>query len=353
MRSALVLLVLLISAAWAGPEKKRKAGKTVPVQRPARLEEHATYPRTRDEMDRTIAAIRKTPAPTDAQRALRRLKVHRYIAGVTFSDLVLDPKFTEMAKAAATVHAMIGGRPSHDPRNPGVAEAFFRKARKGAALSNLDYGERTPVECIDEWMYDTLGRNARHAGHRSWCLAMRMNKTGFGFAKRGTDLYAAMWARGLARRRPDLDAAYFPARGFMPLPYFRRDAPWSVHLNPRRFWAPRKWAVQVKVFELDAACKKTRKVPLEFIAVPTEDRGRAPTIVFRPLLPAADDLPGRRYWVEIRGLQRKASPGTIEVQMKYLVEFVGELPKKEPGRRKSQKKRTDGDIFGSQPGARR
>src|SRR5277367_4791194 len=74
-----------------------------------------------EEIKKTIDAISRDPAPkgADAERhaALRQLKIYRYLCGVPYENLELDPDLNQFARAGAKICDKIG-RLDHKPANP-------------------------------------------------------------------------------------------------------------------------------------------------------------------------------------------------------------------------------------------
>jgi Cysteine-rich secretory protein family len=254
------------------------------------------------------------PLTAERQAALRRLKAYRYLARVPYEPLELDDELNGHAQAAAEICAKLR-RLDHAPPNPGLAEADYQRARKGAGSSNLAWGHRSLSGAVDGWMKDSDQGNIDRLGHRRWCLNPAMARTGFG--RSGT--FAAMYSFDRSRRRvPDFDFIAFPARGPMPVSHFGRSWAWSVSLNPKKY-RPLGKNVSVKVFPVDARGKKTGdSLRLSHLGVNNDPFGVPRCGIFRP-----DGLnlnPGRRYRVEIEGLTgANGKPASV----RYTTEFIG------------------------------
>src|SRR5262249_53377270 len=149
-------------------------------------------------------------------------------------------------EAAAALCQRIG-RLDHNPPNPGMKEDEYKLALKGVHSCNLHQGQANLVEAIDGFMDDSDPANIVHVGHRRWCLHPLLTKTGLG--RRGG--YCALWAHDASRNpAPAYDFLAFPARGPMPVTFFRQNWAWHISLNPARYRAPDR-AVKVKVFTAD------------------------------------------------------------------------------------------------------
>src|SRR5689334_9610383 len=185
--------------------------------------------RTADEIKKKLAEITappaKDPGGTASERdtALRRLKAYRYLAGVPYDDLTLDDDANAACEAGAGLCAKLG-RLEHQPKNPGLPEAEFDLAYKGTSRSNLGQGYRKLSQALDGWMDDSDGGNIDRLGHRRWCLNPTMKKTGFGRVGEFTAMYVFDMSR---KDVPDFDFISWPARGPMPVQYFKSGFVWS------------------------------------------------------------------------------------------------------------------------------
>jgi len=276
--------------------------------------------RTADEIKKKLAEITASPAKepggmaAEREAALRRLKAYRYLAGVPYDDLTLDDDANTACEAGARLCAKLG-RLEHLPKNPGLPEADFDLAYKGTSRSNLGQGYRSLSRALDAWMDDSDGGNIDRVGHRRWCLNPTMTKTGFGRVGE----YSAMYIFDMSRKDvPDFDFISWPARGLMPVEYFKSGWVWSVSVNPRKYNPPGE-DVAVKLYTADEKGDKVgdpRK--LNFNAVDTGGYGIANCIIFRPEKVRIE--PGKSYVVEIEGLTtgRNKKPAPL----RYVVEFV-------------------------------
>ena len=165
-------------------------------------------------------------------------------------------------------------------------------------------------------MDDSDPSNIDRLGHRCWCMNPRMLKTGFGFAGG----FSAMWSMDRSRPKAEFEQICFPARGYMPVGFFGAEYAWSVSLNESTWKKPNPGAVKARVYPLD---EHLAPAPLPL----TNDTHRfnvggygvSWVVIFRPV--GIEVAPGRRYWVEISGLERrgkKEAPGPLC----YLVEFT-------------------------------
>jgi hypothetical protein len=309
---------VLLSAAYKdgrldGALTRSEAGKPVVTLNFKNGE--AVYGRTREQIARKIAEITapaKTKSDQAAERddALRRLRAYRYVSEVPYEDVVLDEEMNRLTDAAARICETIG-RIDHKPPNPGLPEAEYKLAFKGASSSNLAYGIRSLSHSLDVWMNDTDNRNIEHVGHRRWCLNPALVKTGFGRSGR----FSAMYSFDNSRKAiPDIDLVAYPARGYMPVEFFGPRHAWHVSLSTKKYRRPE--GVKVAVYALDDTLARS-SLTLDYTGVNYMPVGIPNAIVFRP--EKVDLTPGRRYQVEIDGV---AGVDGKPAPIRYVVEFM-------------------------------
>jgi hypothetical protein len=244
----------------------------------------------------------------ERQAALLRLRMYRFLCGLSESDLVLDDGLDEEAVAAADICRRLG-RLTHAPENPGLPADDHAKARRGAAAGNLASGVGSLVRAVDGWMDDSDPANIDALGHRRWCLNPPLRLVGFG----RTEGWCAMWAHDASGREPlRLTAVCYPPPGSVPIDMFRPNHAWSVSLNPRLFRRPRPGEIRVTVRD-----SRDAVVELEKELVETSGYGIDNCIIFRPRDLAT--TVGRRYGVTVSGVRDHDD----RVQnLSYSLEFV-------------------------------
>ena len=232
----------------------------------------------------------------ERRAALVRLRMYRLLCGLAEDDLVVDDRMNEEAGAAAKVCHRLGYL-SHEPPNPGLPNAEFEQARRGAGSGNLAFGMRDLVAAVDGWMDDSDPDNVAALGHRRWCLNPPLRRVGFG----RSDRYFAMWAHDSSGsgqlRQP---AICFPPPGCVPIDMFRPHYAWSVTLDPRHFKKPRPEEVTVVVHKLQKEVVLEPPLNLELMVVETGGYGIDNCIIFRP--EGVSIAVGGRYRTEIAGL---------------------------------------------------
>lgn len=236
------------------------------------------------------------------EEALRLLMGYRFLCGVPYADLQLDRGYIACAVAAARIMDVLGEL-THNPKNPGWPDDAYQFAAKGCGSSNIS-GSSSPPDSVKLFMGDSDPGNIDRLGHRRWCLNPAMQKTGFG----SYGGYTAMWSFDSSRAEvPDYDFVAFPPQGLMPKAMFVKDWAWSVSLNPKKYAAPAKEQVKVRITpaQLDTRNGVLQKGPqplvIDYFNVETSGFGIPNCIIFRPANVVIE--PNALYAVEIAGLQ--------------------------------------------------
>lgn len=265
------------------------------------------FPRTREEIAETLAELSEESAARgdDAGRALDRLRAYRYLSGVPWKGLQIDPSFSEKCQVGCRLLEEIGEL-THDPDNPGWPEDEFEVAHEATSSSNLSFGRDDLVATIDGYMDDSDPSNIDRVGHRRWCLNPHMTRTGFG----RSGLYSAMWAiQGAPGMPRGMGPVLYPAEGWYPASFVAADAAWSIRLPPSEYEAVDPAALRVEIWHLDEDYRRVGGPhAIEHLS------NQADHVVFR----AHEVLmaPGTRYWVEVHGLEPRDGG-----RLAYLVEF--------------------------------
>jgi hypothetical protein len=277
--------------------------------------EKGARPKGRDQ-----AAKQSPEKAKNAQRveAVRLLMCYRFLCDVPYEGMALDADYNAAAQAGAELCAKLG-RLDHTPSNPGLPEAQYKLGYRGTSHSNLSGGS-SMAGSVTSFMDDSDSGNIDRVGHRRWCLNPRMQKTGLG----AEGSFGALWSMDASRAHvPDYDFVAYPARGYMPRSYFSTGYAWSVSLNPAKYDAPRKEAVTVAVYPVDATFARAKKpLTLNYFNVSGAGFGEGPAIIFRP--DGLSFAPRSRYRVVIAGVKRRVDAAA---DLEYLVEFI-DLPAK-------------------------
>lgn len=239
------------------------------------------YPRSKEEIRKTIREIKARPKPDDISRevheATQALNIYRYLCGVPYV-VEADAEFSAKAEDAAKACEKNGGL-SHDLGH-------------STDKCNLAGGSGM-VASVSQYINDAGENNRERRGHRAWCLNPPMDKVGFGEAEGG---YSAMWCME-SGGKSIRDSWAYPGKGLFPLDYMHGDA-WSLYgVN-----APESLdKVEVRIFKLSSRPEKpfsaTDEIPGREIPVKFKSKAMMNGINFEPEEPAKRGI----YWVTVRG----------------------------------------------------
>ena len=238
------------------------------------------------------------PDPLHDERvaALRRLQEYRYLCGVPYHKMWLDPEKIVYCDAACEVFRLNGTISHHPERPKGCDPVLYGRAQKGAKSSNI-HGGPDMVHSVDSYMDDSDDRNLnRGVGHRQFCLNPRMWVTAFGTSAGGS----AMWAHDCSRirlpKKPLL--VCYPAPGYMPVSHFGSSHAWSVNFHPWKFGVPSESDLKVSVYALDEDYRRGKRLELDFRRVFDGPSDFTPCLVFRPVGVVVKN--GQSYWVDLQ-----------------------------------------------------
>jgi hypothetical protein len=285
------------------------------------------YATTLDDVRRTLAGIMNDSSILELERiatasgnpahalaaqrarALARLRGQRYLAGVPWRELTMDPAAEERAILAAELTAAVGSV-NYAPENPGWEEERFQRARDALQRCNLARGWKLP-QAVDAWVHPNDPALFPKLAARRLCLEPRMAKVGMGASGEFTALWTGDSSGPVWRDK----ASFAPAHGWMPVEWFDAAAPWSARLNLADWSMPEPESVRVSVQALDENFLRHGELfPIEHLHCERE------MLIFRPKLTI---LPGFLYWVEVSGLRR---PDGAPAPLGWLVHFVSERP---------------------------
>ncbi len=248
----------------------------------------------------------------EKQRALQRLRAIRYLAELPYADVVLDDEYNKLAQAAAMICQKLGTL-DHAPRNPGLPEAEYQFAKRGAGSSSLGMGVPHLSAAMDGWMDDSDMSNIDRLGHRRWCLNPALLKLGLG----RVESFTAMYCFDMSRTKiPDFEFVAWPARVMPAANYFGPKQAWNVSFNPAKFQMLTE-AAKARVFVLGLDGEVGAELKLDYHGFNNDGFGVPYCLVFRPekLSLAA----GKRYLVKVSGVKTKAG---AETPIQYDVRFV-------------------------------
>jgi len=215
------------------------SGKTVSKRRwddgrLVELDGCVPFPVARDALEAELAEARVVPPTLDGDMlsgdrmfALSRLRTYRALCGLPWRHIELDPTWNDLCDAGSEVWAAHGKLDHTPPQPPGFDEQRYCQGYEGASHSNLASGGLR--RSVDMYMDDSDPSNIDRVGHRRWCLNPVMGATGFG----ASGQWAAMWAMdGNGPAPKDIDAVFYPPRGYVPVDLFGPRQAWSTSSSP-------------------------------------------------------------------------------------------------------------------------
>jgi hypothetical protein len=254
-------------------------------------------------------------APETLEESLKLTKLYRYLSGVPWQHLRLDPRANELAQHAAVVLKKTGVL-THTPGKPDdMDEAFFKLGYAGCSQSNLSRGRTHVVWAIRSQMADSDPSNITEIGHRRWILRPGLKQVGFGYA----DGWAAVHILDNSRDVPNFDVVAFPGEGYFPKELLEKHYAWSVHFHKAKLLLPQQGAAQIKVIvtrldeQFQAVGEPAAASVINVFAAEVQGWN---TVVFLPEFKAVEV---GRYWVEVQGLR---TPKGVAPPFRYLVELV-------------------------------
>ena len=251
-------------------------------------------------------------AQENLDQALRLAKLYRYLSGVPWQHLSLNPAATLKAQHGAVLLTKIGSL-THTPSKPDdMDEAFFKLAYAGCNESNLHMGQAHITDGVRGFMDDSDPSNIAGMGHRRWVLKPGLKRVGFGFAGG----FAAMHIIDKSDDVPAYQYVAFPGEGYYPRLMVEPHFAWSVHFHPSRMKVPDAGELKARIVRLDERFQPTGEVPAEVVSVIREERQGWNVVVFKPEFKSVEV---GKYWVDIAGL--KAARGNA-VPFGYMVELV-------------------------------
>lgn len=312
------------------------AGPVTVLGERGRLILMARYPRPLDEIRKQWAALypatiepakfAKEPnlsppyvagalAPETLQEALKVTKLYRYLSGLQWQNVTLDPSASDKAQHGAVLLNKVGSL-THTPGKPAdMDDAFFKLAYAGCNESNIHQGHHDVIHAIRGFMDDSDASNIGKVGHRRWILFPPLKHVGFGNA----GVFTAMHVIEGWQEVPKFDFFAFPAEGYYPLQLVESHYAWSVHIHGSRVQQPGS-DVKVSVSLLDEHFQLQKEFVTN-VAARIEDNHGIYVIVFKPDFGKGPLEPGK-YWVQVAGLKTpKGAPDPLS----YVVELV-EMP---------------------------
>ena len=251
-------------------------------------------------------------SPRCLDAAVKVTRLYRYLSGVPWEDLKIDPAMCDKSAHGAVLLNKIGSL-THTPERPDdMDDSFFQIAYAGCNKANLDMSGN-PVDAVRNFMDDSDATNIEGLGHRQWVLSPGLKNVGFGSAGRFVSMYVA---DGNQQPRTDFNFIAFPGEGFYPLELIGAKFAWSVHINSRKANVGPIGRLKITLQKLDEHYQPAGDpVGAKVVSTPSPRFGWN-TIVFKPDLAG---LSASRYWVDITGV---SSPGGQDMPFGYLVDLI-------------------------------
>lgn len=268
----------------------------------------------------------RIPAET-LQAALKYTMLYRFLSGLPFERMSIDPVFVDRAQHGAVVLAKIGSL-THMPAQPAdMDKAFFTLAYAGCSQSNIYQGSSSLFDAVDAFMDDSDDSNIKIIGHRQWLLSPGLQRTGFGCCGNFVAQHVLSGGAG-----PGFTFCAYPGVGYYPLKLLHGGAAWSVHFARDKVKMGTADTLAVRITPLDEHFAGSDPITAEIATTIDGGMGDWRVIAFRPKLKSLE--PGR-YYVEIAGLR---TPGGAPVPFSYLVD-LRDIP--EPGAKDQAAEKSD------------
>jgi hypothetical protein len=297
-----------------------------------------SYPRTRDEVEKTVIALyfNETPevkftakpdvkapykagvlTPETLDAALKLTRLYRFLSGMPSDGMKVDSALSEHAAFAAVLHAKTdtGMMMAKLEKPTDMDNAFFQNAMAGDKES-ITFRGSNPVNAVRNFMDSSQDREAAAVVHRQWLLSPGLSRVGFGAAKQTVAMNISDGGRPAK-----VDYAYvaFPGEGYYPKALVDAQAPWSVFVNAARAKIDKMENISVSVQKLDDHYQpQGGLIPTTVTGTPAAPNTAFGwhAIVFKPEF---STLEAARYWVQIDGVQTLAG---AEAPFGYLVELI-------------------------------
>jgi hypothetical protein len=259
-------------------------------------------------------------APQTLEEAVKMVRLYRYLSGVPWQNVQVDPKACIKAQHGAVLLNKVGSLTHTPSKPPEVSDAFFAQAYAGCNESNLSKGRPDVIAALRGQMDDSDGSNIGKVGHRQWLLYPGLQRVGFGFAGD----YCSVHVNEKKPRAVKFDFIAFPGEGYYPVQLIEQHYAWSVHVSyAKGDDAPAPGALKARVIRLDEHFQPVGDVPTIVVSVDVNEWLGWAVIIMKPEW--KEFGPGK-YWVEVFGLKgQKGKPRALA----YVVDLV-EVPEIPP-----------------------
>ncbi len=243
------------------------------------------------------------------EAALKYTMLYRFLSGLPFQNMVIDPQGCDLSQHGAVVVAKLGHLTHQPEKPPDMDDSFYKLAYAGCGHSNLHQGQSNLFDAIDGFMDDSDPTNIMKVGHRMWLISPGYQQTGFGAANG----FVAMYVGDNGVNVPNLNFYSYPGEGYYPRSLLHDTAAWSVNLISIRAKVPPVNDLAINVVPLDEHFVAGEPSVAKIVNVLGSETSNWHTIIFQPQIPS---LTSGRYLVEISGLR---TPTGIALPFSYLV----------------------------------
>jgi hypothetical protein len=253
--------------------------------------------------------VGRVPVET-LQAGLKYTMLYRFLSGVPFERMSIDPALVDKAQHGAVILAKIGSL-THTPAQPAdMDKAFFTQAYAGCNQSNIYEGSGNLFAAVDGFMDDSDASNIKAIGHRQWLLSPGLQRTGFGCC--GKFVVQHVLTGGAA---PGFTFCAYPGAGYYPIKMLHRNAAWSVHFGADKVKIGTADSLSIRITPLDEHFAGSEPATAEIVSVIEGGNAKWRVIVFHPQLKSIE--PGK-YFVEIAGMR---TPSGAPAPFSYLVDL--------------------------------
>lgn len=258
-------------------------------------------------------------APDTIEVAMNVTKLIRYIAGVPWQDLKIDPTLSTKAGMAALLMSKserVQGKPPE--KATGMDPKFYSSALAACGESIFHHRGNIPGAAARAFVDETDNDDATKFENRQWLLSPALGKFGIGVA--GAEV-AFDVSDGNHQAKADWNLIAYPSEGYFPSALFNGKASWTVFVNLAHFKIPTKENdLRVTLQKLDDKYQPDGAVMETQLTKPASVSKSInwSVIAFKPF---DENLPLQpaRYWVEVFGLQNSAGQ---DVPFGYIVEVI-------------------------------
>lgn len=317
-----------------GPFKTYTRGKT---DRPIKLDEgelvvyrgKQTLARPLEDITATFRKLSKLKTPDaelvnkEQMAAIRRLYAYRYLSGLS-DEIGWDRSVWE--SAAYEAEELDGSEAevaeTNDPRNHAV------RLPEGKEAPNMFAG-------IDALMADNQAPLEEGLSRRRLCLSPHVSLIGI---ERREQFVVLATNNSKSNAAGNWQMIAHPAPGYTPVDFFSADRPWTFILNHKMFRSVIKQkTIQIRPIGDNLRLGKAIKLSHRTQTTLDEFEPDAPPHHLFIMQPEEIDISaGKRYWVQIAGLQRTRNNDLGMVE--FLVEFTEPIDLTKPVKRKKKKR---------------